>query len=401
MLTIRRGASVLIGGLWSLVACGRDATTRPPVGSNGGGDPSSLQSRGTQQWTASIVVGDVRPVRADSDLVLIDSLTGALVSRRIGDGRVQWQTGRVRPSAATIASGIAPPRLLLTRSLVVVVDSTVRAFDRGTGALRWTNRPLSIATSGVLLSAATRSALFVAGGAAVARVELTSGRVEWTTSVPEVGLGERGCSPLSFDADSVQVVVSLAGCGTRRVPTVVAINAATGAVLWRAGVPDSSRSRYAEQIMRAGSRTLVALDNAQLGALDLGGGDSWSGPTENAGLIAPYSGVRPFVIANGVVVSIGVNDVTGTDAVTGREQWRIRSSVIAVPARGGPLGASATRAYVAGSSGAIGSVSATGTWGWFIPSPTIAEGRAVYLLAEETDVILVTPTTVSRWTPPP
>lgn len=400
MPPIRLASFPLIGLLWLAVACGSDDATRPPIGERGGDNPASLQTRGIQQWSTPIRVGDVVPVRADTDLVLIDSTSGALVSRRIGDGRVQWQTARVRPANATTTSGVAPPRLLLTRTLVLVVDSAVRAFDRATGAARWSVRPLAIASSGVLFSAASGTALYVAGGSAVSRLSLVSGAVEWTTSVPEVGVGALGCSPLAFDADSVQAVVSLAGCGTRRVPTVVALDAARGTILWRAGVPDSSRTRYAERIVRVGARTLLSLDNAQLGALDLSGGDSWNGPTEGAGLIAPYTGVRPFVVANGVVVSIGVNDVTGTDLLTGREQWRIRSSVIAVPARGGPLGASGTRAFVAGTTGAIGSVSTTGSWGWFIPSPSAAEGRAVYLLADEADVILVTPTTISRWTPP-
>lgn len=361
---------------------------------------TGAQARALLAWESGLVAGDVRPLRDATQFYAIDSVSGTLIARAAESGIERWRTARVRPAGATIASGIASPRLLAAGPVIVVVDSAVRAFDRATGVARWSATPTRATAGGGLLAAVTDDAVFVAGRSEVLRLDAATGTLRWRTPLPDTAAATP-CSTVSFDADATLATVALAACGTRRAATVLGVASTTGAVRWRAAIPDSARARFAAQLLRSGGRTVMALDNAQLGALDEDGRDVWNGPTEAAGLIAPYQGVRPFAVAGQIVVSIGVSDVTGTDLLTGIERWRIRSSVLVTPERGGNVSAAATRAYVPGSARTVASVSPGGAWGWFVPAPSSTTDRPVYLLPGESDVMIISQRSVSRWIAPP
>jgi outer membrane protein assembly factor BamB len=333
----------------------------------------------------------VVPVVDTQSLFVLDSASGSLVAHRLDIGTIRWRSARVRPPARGTESEGAPPALLMTDAAVLIIDSVARAFHRTSGVPLWESRAIAPSLSGSLLTPTAGGVLVLGGRNEIVRLDPSSGRLMWRSPLPV------GCTPVALDADGALTVVSLAACGDRRYGTVLALRTATGEVAWRAPIPDSTRARYAAYIVHVLDRTIVALDNAQLGALDDEGRDSWSGPTETAGLIPPFAGVRPFSAVGRTIISIGTNDVTGTDVRSGEERWRIRSSVLPVPTNRGPVGGGARFGFVAGTARTVSSVSAAGAWAWYVPTPPSPLQRPVHLLGVEDDVIVIYGTGVARW----
>jgi outer membrane protein assembly factor BamB len=379
------GASL---ALLLLAGCATDRSTSGPL-------PFSIEATGPipgqLKWDWSGSYAAVAPVRDSQSLFVLDSVSGSVVAHRLDIGAIRWRTARVRPPVRGTESEGAPAQLFLSGTAVILIDSVARAFDRASGIPLWESRMIAPSLSGSLLAPTAGDVLVLGAASELVRLDARTGQPQWRTPLPS------GCAPIALDADSVLTVVSLAACGDRRYATVLALRSATGAVVWRAPIPDSTRARYAARIVHRPDRTIVALDNALLGALDDDGRDIWSGPTEAIGLIQPFQGIRPFAVVGTTVIAIGATDVTGTDVRSGQELWRTRSSVLPSPDRGGPVAGGLQRGFVIGVTRAVGSIATSGAWGWFVPAAASTSQRPVHLLAIDDDVVVVTGNRIARW----
>lgn len=204
---------------------------------------------GTRQWHVdSVSTWREPPAAAGEDVFAVDSNSGAVVSLNRGGGGRQWIRrfeGPV-PGTPTVVDGL----------VIVPGAAAVHAFDRSTGVSAWEADEALEAT----VAAADGLAYGVTGDELVA-LSVEDGSEQWRRSVP----------PTTNPPVVAGGVLYLAGDEG----DVLAVDAATGSVSWRASVDAEFRTAFAV----AGGELYAGTRDGALHALAAGAGSPAGTPT--------------------------------------------------------------------------------------------------------------------------
>lgn len=273
---------------------------------------------GSVLWTAA-GASMAAPAVADSTVYFgtSDHTMTALDSRT---GQVRWRT----PSGESI--GLSPGRnVLVVGSLVVLPDLGLHAFDRVTGARRWSFHPSSGDTPGRFTIATDGTRIFAGSAAGYAyAVDAFSGASIWTNPI---AVDEN--SVVSYPvADRGLVFVTLRHFTNPSTGGVVALDAVTGAIRWKRDFVATAPGRGAGSFGRVGlwhELVIAAADDGTIYALNRDtGAIVWISPrpADEGG----FNDQRPIaVVADIVAVGSDRPVLAGLDAATGQQRWTIPS----------------------------------------------------------------------------
>jgi len=224
-----------------------------------GGDLVGLRSDGNDRDGSQVAIWRVHPggtvigLTASGDQIVVATSLRQLVSYR-SDGRLLWRQdlGDVAVAAPVIIVEPAPAVAVLTSNgTVVMIDDT-------TGVVKW--RQHVGAVPGLQPAAADGVLAVPTSPGGLVGLDQQTGRQRWQVSLPAVD--------------------ELVSAGNRFVVVeghnVHSFDAATGAHLWRRGLPGSVR-----QVLALGSRLLVA-GTSRTTLLSGTGVPQWSGPAYTA-----------------------------------------------------------------------------------------------------------------------
>jgi outer membrane protein assembly factor BamB len=216
--------------------------------------------------------------------------------------------------------------VLVAGPLVILPDLGVHAFDRATGAKLWSFRPASGDTPGRFTIATDGSRIFTGSAAGFAYgLDAKTGASLWT-------------APIAVDGNSVVahpvasqdlVFVTLRHWTNPSTGGVVALDAVTGAIRWKREFVRSGPGQGSGSYGRVGlwrNLVIASADDGAVYCLDRGSGAIvWVSPrpADEGG----YNDQRPVAVV-GDVVAVGSDRtvLTGLDAATGRERWKIGSA---------------------------------------------------------------------------
>jgi outer membrane protein assembly factor BamB len=255
---------------------------------------------------------------ADDDVAIF--ATGGdtrVVALDAQSGRKRWEVRLALPSEYR-GRGFPPGRLVGTGDVIAVPAWDLYGLDRTTGQVRWKLAPPDdFPGAGVTLG---EDGDLYATGFHLYRVDAATGAIRW-----RVDLGEQPFDPVEKDG---VVYVGTRGeipesRGILGAGHAVALNAQTGAVLWKTPIPAPEEPANGG-VVGAGALTsdlyIVASVNGRVYALDRKTGQvRWE--TKGSG---PYD-VGVAVIGDVVVAATGSGGsyVEGFDLATGRQRWKV------------------------------------------------------------------------------
>ena len=262
---------------------------------------------------------------ADGSMVAFLSNSHEVVALDRIRGAVLWKQGTGASGAATSGATV-----VLLPSLVIAGDDRVVAFDRATGARRWTFDSPDVRAPGLFIGARVGESLFTgSGNGRLVSLDTQSGRLRW------VALADASPSTTVFPpiADRGLVIASYTSFTAPQSGGVIAVDASTGAVRWRhrfmaaSPLPQGAASVPAvvdDFVLAARSDgTIVALNRTD-------GVEQWNiPPVDNASPVAGVSGAdfRALTSRGGVVIAGSLSGtVIGYDARQRRELWRFTSA---------------------------------------------------------------------------
>jgi outer membrane protein assembly factor BamB len=294
---------------------------------------------GLVRWTTDVSAGIAPqagaifagPIADDGDLLVGNQRRFAAID---GDtGRERWVVDPIPDAPAWVDFAVLAP-VAVGGGLVVGTfareQSGIEAFDRATGALVWRVDERSVDTLAVGIAAAPiidprAHAVYIATSSdEVAALDLDTGAVRWHTKL----------DPRGFDWGAAILGTPALAHGILVVPTLyddtVALDAASGAVLWRHAAPAPSPLRvthyrgadeagFASSPVIAGDVVYVASTDGTLAALDLASGDElW---TVHTG--APITaGLAYDAASHSLVLADYDGTVRAYDAVADRDAAR-------------------------------------------------------------------------------
>jgi outer membrane protein assembly factor BamB len=302
-------------------------------------------------------------------VVALDASTGTQRWQAPAGGGSGWPSGR---------------NVIVVGENVIVPDEGLYAYDRATGARQWQFLPNSGDMPGRLHIVSDGVRVYTGSPAGFAyALDPASGTLIWTT---DVALDEISAvySPV---VDRGLVVVTLRHFTNPTTGGVVALDAVTGAVRWRREFPTTGPGRGSGSQGRVGlwqNLIIAGSDDGTIYAMDRADGTiAWISPRPDDEM--GYDDLRPVMVVGDVVVVGSDRPVlTGLDAASGAERWRIPSAYGSVNFE---MGSDGTRVYVQYASlqlSAIDPVAGKIVWtvgsppGEFLSYPTI-EGERVFV----------------------
>jgi outer membrane protein assembly factor BamB len=303
MIMRQRGATLL---LVAFAAANCRTATEP------GDGPGSVVWRAAGVSMAAPAVADTTVYFGTSDhaITALDTRTG----------QVRWRT------ASGETAGLAPGQnVLVVGSLVALPDLGLYAFDRATGARRWSFHPPSGDTPGRFIIATDGVRIFTGSAAGYAyAVDARTGTSLWTTAIAVDG-NSVVADPV---ADQGSVFVTLRHWTNPTTGGVVALDAVTGAIRWQRNFVPSGPGQGAGSYGRVGlwhGLVIASADDGAVYGLDRNtGAIVWVSPrpADEGG----FNDQRPVAVV-GDVVAVGSDRtvLTGLDAATGQQRWTIRS----------------------------------------------------------------------------
>ena len=287
-------------------------------------------------WKAA---GDSRAAPAvTGSLVYFLTLNHTVVALDAGTGSQRWQ--------ATAGSGSGPPagrNVIVAGANVIAPDNGVYAFDRTNGVPRWVFLPTSGDMPGRFHISTDGTRVYTGSPAGFAyALDPATGSAIWTTELAS----DNNSVVYSPVVDRGLVVVTLRHFTNPTTGGVVALEAATGAVRWRRAFPTTGPGRGSGSYGRAGfwhELVIAPADDGTIYAMDRNDGTIvWVSPrpSDEGG----FDDQRPvMVVGDMVVVGSDRPVITGLDASTGAERWRLASSAGSVSYE---MGTDGSRAYI-------------------------------------------------------
>ena len=228
----------------------------------------ALQQRHVRDGGASRRHGGRGPVRAHRDwridgegvgVPVADGPTAYFLSKRheviavdAAAGVPRWRQGTGEPGETTSGSA-----LLLAGSLVVAGDFDVVAFDRQRGSVRWRFSPTDGYGPGIYLGSAADGLVFTGSPAGRAyAIDTGTGTQRWSTLVRDDTVGEtvdrvgtdvaggHGTTVFPPVTDGGDVFAPYTTFTAPTVGGVVALDATTGHMRWRASFPVRRTARW-------------------------------------------------------------------------------------------------------------------------------------------------------------
>lgn len=321
--------------------------------------PSEPDSEQRLLWKAA--GGSIAaPAAADATVYFL-TVNHTVVALDAGTGVQRWQ--------AVVGAGNGPPRgwnLIVAGGNVIAPDEAVYAFDRVTGSQRWVFRPSSADMPGRFHISTDGSRVFTGSPAGFAyALDPATGSAIWTTELAS----DNNSVVYSPVVDRGLVVVTLRHFTNPSTGGVVALDAATGAVRWRRDFPTTAPGRGSGSFGRAGFwRELVIApsDDGTIYAMNRSDGTiAWIAPRPDYEVTSDDQ--RPVsVVGDIVVVGSDRPVLTGLDAASGAERWRIPSPYGSVSYE---MGTDGSRAYIVYASLQLSAVdAAAGNVVWTIGS---------------------------------
>lgn len=318
------------------------------------------------------------PAVADATVYFL-TVNHTVVALDAGTGTQRWR--------ATVGAGSGPPRgwnLIVAGGNVIAPDEAVYAFDRTTGSPRWVFRTSSGDMPGRFHISTDGSRVFTGSPAGFAyALDAATGSAIWTTELAS----DNNSVVYSPVVDRGLVAVTLRHFTNPSTGGVVALDAATGAVRWRRDFPTTGPGRGSGSFGRAGFwRELVIApsDDGTIYAMNRADGTiAWISPRPDYEV--SFDDQRPVLVVGDVVV-VGSDRpvITGLDASSGAERWRIANPLGSVSYE---MGTDGSRAYVVDANLSLSAVDAAeGAVLWkigsragdFAPYPVI-DGDRVYI----------------------
>jgi len=261
----------------------------------------------------------------DSATVFFGGLNNEIVAADKRTGRLLWRQSTGGSDFFSLGRNV-----VLAGDVAVVGDGDIRAFNRATGAPRWAfpgseDNPGTayLATDGLTVYAMSQLGIVYAVNALTgAQQWLTdlSGEGSFQTSGPIVSAGIVFINLIGFDGPGI----------------VVALEAASGRLLWRRDLDDAPGFSFRTPGRPAvfASSVIVPIAGGRIHALDRTTGSTlWIAPV--ADMAVGRMDSRPLTVAGSVVVAGSFTGVIiGLDAATGRQLWRNQAtggSVIDTP----------------------------------------------------------------------
>jgi len=295
-------------------------------------------------------------------------------------------TGAQRWEASAGSRSGPPPgwNVVVAGENVVAPDDAVYAFDRTTGAVRWVFRPASGDMPGRFHIATDGSRVYTGSPAGFAyALDATTGSAIWTTELAS----DNNTAVYSPVIDGGLVIVTLRHFTNPTTGGVVALDAVTGAVRWRRDFPTTAPGRGSGSFGRAGfwrQLIIAASDDGTIYAMNRTDGSiAWVSPRPADE--RTLDDQRPVaVVGDMIVVGSDRPVLTGLDAATGAERWRLASPFGSVSYE---IGTDGRQAYIVYASLELSAVdAATGTVAWtsdgrpgdFSPYPVVV-GEGVYV----------------------
>lgn len=263
---------------------------------------------------------------ADASMVAFLSSAHEVVTVDPARGTVLWKQPTGGPGQSTMGAMV-----VLTPSLVIAGDDRVVAFDRSTGAPRWTFDRPDVRAPGLFIGARDGEALLTgSGNGRLVSLDANSGRVRWSIAVSE------SASTTVFPpiADRGLVIASYTTFTAPPSGGVIAVDASSGVERWRhrfvsaasapvgaAGVPI-----VLDDLVMAtrGDGTILALARSD-------GVERWAIPPIVVTSPVPGAGAADFralTARDGVVIAGSLTGtVVGYDARQRKEVWRYTAEV--------------------------------------------------------------------------
>ena len=237
----------------------------------------------------------------DMRVVALDAKTGAL----------RWEQ-RIPMTPGAPFNGMPSNNIVAAGDLLIVPAWDIFALDRRTGEIRWEfEQPDDYPGWGAV---SVSNGRVYAGAWYLYSVDASSGAMQWRVDVGKEPATEQAWRPIEADG---LVYLSTKPVGNRVDSHALAVDAATGTVLWRfslAGPGPGNSGSIGPPAIRD-SVLVIASENRKVYALDRRTGQlRWS----YQGLGNPYS--AGAVILDNTVVT-GVDSAEGLDLATGRLLW--------------------------------------------------------------------------------
>lgn len=272
---------------------------------------------GTIVWQ---VAGEGRGVPSqDAQTLFAMTKSHELLAIDKATGRVRWRSKSGFRDGDTRGWGTA-----IAGDVVVMSDRNIYAFDRVSGAARWTFAPAE-GFPGYSLVTSDSSSVYVGSASRgwVWALSAATGAVRWSRQL-DTAHRATAWDPVVHDG---VVYVGLERFAQPRTGGVFALDAATGVVLWRREFTPSGPNRGAGgtgPVAIVGDLVVVAANDGTIWALARRDGTvRWKAP-QPAGLMT-NDDIRPLTVIGNVLVAASSNEeIAGYDAETGRPLWIAR-----------------------------------------------------------------------------
>lgn len=298
-----RRALILIPG----VACGLSVLS--PPAHPGSGD-LLWKVAGRSSAAPALADSNVFFLSARHDVVALDRRSGAM----------RWRT----PTGADTLSPEPGQNVVVAGANVVAPDGALYAFDRRTGARRWSYRPASGDEPGRFTITTDGETVYAGSARGYAYgVDAATGQARWSTFV--AGPAATVAHPvLTGDL----VILTIRRWTNPSTGGVVALDRRTGEIRWVRQFEPSARERGSGSYGRVGvwaERVIASADDGMLYALDRHDGSTvWTAPRPSD--LRALNDQRPVAVVGDVVVVGSDRPVLeGYDARTGKRCWTLRS----------------------------------------------------------------------------
>ena len=261
---------------------------------------------------------------ADSTTVYFGGIAHDVVAISKAGGQVRWRA----------STGVAGPytegsNVVVAANVVAVGDVDIYAFDRATGAPRWTFRPVDLDETGRGLLVVAGDAIFAASlHNRVYALDARTGEQRWMTPLP----GDSTSAAFDPAVHDSTVFVGVKRFGIPTTGAIAALDTGTGTIRWvREFAPSYPGALYGclGGAVFYDELVIVAAEDGRIYAFDRRSGDTvWIAPRVHA--IPPatggsYADTRPLEIVGDIVVAGSTQGIlVGLDAATGVERWRRR-----------------------------------------------------------------------------